>query len=183
MHGYADFYDCALPILSNYRLSATLYIATGFVERTSLWLRWREEIATPYAHWDQIVEVSDSGIECGAHTHSHPQLHVLPLNRVRDEIGRSKDLLEQHMGREVTSFAYPYGDYSWGVRRLVKDAGFTSACAVNDAMCTNEADIYTLERLMVRPSMDMNAFDALLAQKEPSQLRKAYRSARMLRLA
>ena len=181
--GYADFYDSALPVLSRYRLTATLYIATGFVERTSLWLRWKEETRHPILTWDQIVEISNSGIECGAHTHSHPKLHELPLTRARDEIRRSKDLLEQYMGREVTSFAYPYGDCTWGVRRLVKEAGFTSACAVNDAMCTDEADIFTLERLMVTPSMDMNAFDALLTQKEPSQLRKAYRSARMLRLA
>lgn len=177
--GYADFYYHALPVLSRYHLTATLYIATGFVERTSLWLRWKEETRHPLLTWNQIVEISNSGIECGAHTHSHPKLHMLPLTIARDEIRRSKDLLEQYLGREVTSFAYPYGGYNSGVRRLVKEAGFTSACAVNDAMCSDKADPFTLDRLMVTPNMDMNAFGALLTQKEPSQLRKIYMSARI----
>jgi peptidoglycan/xylan/chitin deacetylase (PgdA/CDA1 family) len=177
--GYADFYDHALPVLSRYHLTATLYIATGFVERTSLWLRWKEETTHPVLTWDQIVEISNSGIECGAHTHSHPKLHRLPLAIARDEIRHSKDLLEQHLDREVTSFAYPYGGYSWGVRRLVKEAGFTSACAVDDAICSAKADPFTLVRLMVMPTMDMDAFGALLTQKEPSPLRKIYMSARI----
>jgi len=177
--GYADFYHQALPVLSRYHLTATLYIVTGFVERTSLWLRWKEETGHPLLTWNQIVEISNSGIECGAHTHSHPKLHMLPLTMARNEIRRSKDLLEQYLGREVTSFSYPYGDYTWDVQRLVKEAGFTSACAVNDTKCSDKADHFTLDRLTVTPSMNISAFDALLTQEGSSQLRKLYMCARI----
>jgi peptidoglycan/xylan/chitin deacetylase (PgdA/CDA1 family) len=169
--GYADFYNHALPILSHYRLTATLYIATGFVERTSLWLRFKGETGHPMLTWSQIAEISASGIECGAHTHSHPKLDRLPLAIAGDEIQRSKDLLEHYLGQEVTSFAYPYGCYTSDVRRLVKEAGFTSACAVHNAMCSDKADLFTLDRLAVTPNMDIPAFHALLTQENASLLR------------
>jgi peptidoglycan/xylan/chitin deacetylase (PgdA/CDA1 family) len=178
--GYADFYYQALPILSRYHVTATLYVTTAFVEKTSLWLRWKEETGHPILTWNQIVEISKSGIECGAHTHSHPKLDRLPLAMARDEIKRSKDLLEQHLGQQVTSFAYPYGFYTSDVRRLVKEAGFTSACAVNEALCSDEADHFTLDRLMVTPNMDVSAFELLLTPQGSSQLRQCYKRARFL---
>ena len=181
--GYADFYSHALPVLSRYHASATLYIATAFVERTSLWLRWKEEAGHPVLTWSQIVEISNSGIECGAHTHSHPKLDRLPLAMARDEIRRSKDLLEQHLSQQVTSFAYPYGLYTSGVQQLVKEAGFTSACAVNNAMCSEKADHFTLDRLMVTPSMDVNALDGLLSQQRSLRfgMRSRLSAGRMVR--
>lgn len=177
--GYADFYYQALPVLSRYHLTATLYIATGFVGRTSLWLRWKEETGHPLLTWNQIVEISNSGIECGAHTHSHPKLDTLPLVMARNEIRRSKDLLEQYLGQQVTSFAYPYSYHTSGVRRLVKEAGFTSACAVNDAMCSDKANHFILDRLTVTPNMNICAFEALLTQEGSSQLREVYIRARI----
>jgi peptidoglycan/xylan/chitin deacetylase (PgdA/CDA1 family) len=126
--------------------------------------------------WDQIVEISNSGIECGAHTQSHPKLDMLPLAMAGNEIRRSKDLLEQHLGQQVTSFSYPYGFYTSGVRRLVKEAGFTSACAVNDAMCSDRADHFALDRLMVLPNMDISAFNSLITQEVSSQLKEMMRA-------
>jgi len=177
--GYADFYYHALPSLSRYHLTATLYIATGFVGKTSLWVRWKRETGHPILTWDQIAEISHSGIECGAHTQNHANLAAVPLSMARNEIRLSKDLLEQHLGLEVTSFAYPHGSYTSAVRRLVKEAGFTSACAGNHAMCSDKADHFLLERLMVTPSMDMSAFHDLLTQERYSQLRKMYIRARI----
>jgi peptidoglycan/xylan/chitin deacetylase (PgdA/CDA1 family) len=175
--GFADFYYNALPILSRYKFTATLYIATSFVERTSLWLRWEKE--RPMLTWNQIAEISNSSIECGAHTHNHLKLDTLPLTIVRKEILLSKDLLEQHLGQQVTSFAYPYGYYISAIRRLVKEAGFTSACAVKSAMCSDTADHFALERLEVTANMNMDTFHDLLTQEGYSQLRKVYAHARI----
>jgi len=176
--GYADFYYHALPVLSRYHLTATLYIATGFVERTSLWLRYKRQTGHPMLTWSQIAEISNNGIECGAHTQHHLKLDILPLATARNEIKDSKDVLEQHLSREVTSFAYPYGYYNSDIQQLVKQAGFTSACAVKNAMCSDKADLFTLERLAITPNMGMSEFDALLNQEGYSQLRKVYLRAR-----
>jgi peptidoglycan/xylan/chitin deacetylase (PgdA/CDA1 family) len=177
--GYADFYYSALPILSRYNLTATLYVVTGCVGKTALWLRRERQTGQPMLTWKQIAEISNSGIECGAHTHSHPKLDTLSLTMAKEEIRCSKDLLEQHLGQQVTSFAYPYGYYTSDMRRLVKEAGFTSACVVKYAMCSEKTDCFTLERLAITPNMDMRAFHACFTQEGYSQLRKMYVRARI----
>ncbi len=177
--GFADFYEHALPTLFRYNLTATLYISTGFLGRTSLWLQHERETDRPMLTWQQLGEINDCGIECGAHTHSHPKLDTLPPAVARSEITRSKDLLEQHLGQKIESFAYPFGYYTAYTRWLVKEAGFTSACTVNLAMSSEAADHFALERLMVTPAMDMGAFHALISNNHSSQLKKMYVRARI----
>ena len=84
--------------------------------------------------WDQLSEISANGIECGGHTHSHPQLDTLSPAEAFREIAQSKRLLEDHLGQNVLSFAYPFGYYTANTQRQVQEAGYTSACAVKYAM-------------------------------------------------
>ncbi|MGB7043842.1 MAG: polysaccharide deacetylase family protein [Methylocella sp.] len=51
-------------------------------------------------------------IELGAHTVTHTALPALPEASQREEIRQCKPELEQLLGRPVTSFAYPYGQYA-----------------------------------------------------------------------
>lgn len=160
--GYADFYTDALPRLKRYGFAATLYIPTAFVGNTSRWLERMGEGMRPLLTWEQVAEISASGIECGAHTHSHPPLDWMPLTRAWDEIVHSKELLEDHLGQPVLSFAYPYGYYSARVKKLVQAAGFVSACAVKLAMSSLRDDPYALARLAITLESDIPTFDAAL---------------------
>jgi peptidoglycan/xylan/chitin deacetylase (PgdA/CDA1 family) len=62
-----------------------------------------------YASWDELRAMADGGIEIGAHTCSHPWLVALSADEQQREIFGSKQVLEEQLGRAVTSFAYPYG--------------------------------------------------------------------------
>jgi peptidoglycan/xylan/chitin deacetylase (PgdA/CDA1 family) len=57
----------------------------------------------------QVATISKSGFEIGAHTHTHPILSVLDIDEQRNEILRSKQLLEEWTGQAVKHFAYPNG--------------------------------------------------------------------------
>ena len=160
--GFADFYTGALPALKRYGFAATLYITTGFVGKASRWLYREGEGERPMLTWSQIAEISASGIECGAHSHSHPQLDTLPLGAAHDEISRSKSVLEQHLGRPVQTFAYPHGYDSPAVRRLVQQAGYSSACAVKYAMSALTDDRFALARIIVTADTDVESFSGLL---------------------
>lgn len=158
--GLADFYTAALPILTRYGLVATLYVTTGFVGHASGWLG---RAARPMLTWAQLTEVGASGIECGAHSHTHRQLDTLPLAAARDEIVGCKEILEQRLGQPVVSFAYPHGYYSAAVRRMVQQAGYTSACAVKHAMSTTRDDRFALARIVVAADTNVERFAGLLA--------------------
>jgi peptidoglycan/xylan/chitin deacetylase (PgdA/CDA1 family) len=165
--GFADFYTHAWPALRRHGFSATLYVVTGFVGGTSRWLEDMGEEARPMLSWEQLAEISAGGIECGAHTHTHPALDMLPPAVARDEIARSKDLLEEHLERSVPSFAYPFGYYNAQVRRLVQETGFTSACAINRALSSPRDNPYTITRLAIKPDASLHDFALALAGHGP----------------
>lgn len=176
--GFADFYHEALPVLQRYGFQATLYVATAFISSTSRWLEREGETQRQMLTWQQLREISAQGIECGAHSHRHLQLDVLPLPAIKDEIMQSKELLEQNLSSQVMSFAYPFGYSTATVRRLVRERGYTSACAVKHAMSSEATDSFALSRLMVRVGTDSTAFAALLGGRSSKTVAGLYARAR-----
>lgn len=172
--GFADFFTDALPVLKYYNFTATLYVPTRFINGTSSWLQHEGEAERPLLTWSQLSEISTQGIECGAHSHSHPQLDTLPHSVATLEIVQSKKLLEEHLGVNVTSFAYPYGYYTATVRKQVQAAGFTTACAVKFAMTTPSSDPFALARLMIKADTNVDAFSALLSRGSSSPISALY---------
>ena len=166
--GFADFFAQALPVLKHYRFVATLYVATAFVNGTSRWLQHMGEGVRPMLTWKQLAEISSRGIECSAHSHSHPQLDTLHRTTAEYEIVQSKKLLEHHLSKEVRSFAYPFGYYTPRLQQLLREAGYTSACAVRHAMSSQTDDPLSLARLMVRADTTIEEFAALLTGRNTS---------------
>lgn len=161
--GYVDFYTHALPALHRYGFIATLYMPTAFVGRTSRWLQYANERSRPLLTWTHLAEISASGIECGAHSHTHPPLNMLPPAVARDEIARSKALLEDHLQQNIVSFAYPFGYYNAQVRQMVRAAGFTSACATKRTLSSIYDHPYALARLAISPDTRLEDLAAALA--------------------
>jgi peptidoglycan/xylan/chitin deacetylase (PgdA/CDA1 family) len=159
--GFADFYTTAWPELRRHSLTATVFVATGFVGRTSSWLARLGEGKRPMLTWSQIDELGSAGIECGAHGHEHLQLDTVPKARASSDIARSKRCLEQVVG-PVVSFAYPHGYYTGRLRRQVAQAGFRSACAVRDVVSSTQDDRFALGRVVVRGGTDVDAFGRML---------------------
>jgi hypothetical protein len=106
----------------------------------------------------QLRSIEASGIEIGAHTASHPALDTLPL--ARNEVVRSKQMLEEQLRGEIKTFAY-------GVREVVLGAGFTSACAVRYAMSSIHDDHFALARHTGRRGTSIQQFSTLLSGRSP----------------
>lgn len=163
--GFQDFYTHAMPALTRFGFPATVYIVTGAVGGTSRWLAPEGEGDRPMMTWEQVAAIDAQGIECGAHTHSHPQLDVLPPAEAQEEIVRSKDELEQHLGHRIESFAYPHGYFDRRVRALVIEAGYTSACGVKNTLSAPHDDRFALSRFFVMHDTDADRLRDLLQGK------------------
>jgi peptidoglycan/xylan/chitin deacetylase (PgdA/CDA1 family) len=149
--GFADVAEAA-SMLAARGFPCTLYVTTGA-------LRGRgpchepAEMALPPARmldWSQLAELAEQHVEIGAHTHTHPQLDVIQPPKAREEIRLCKRLLEEMLGHEVPSFAYPHGFHSSAVRRFVGEAGYISACGVGNALSSQADRVLSLSRLTVR---------------------------------
>lgn len=175
--GFADFAAAAWPVLQQYGFTATLYIATAFVGATSRWLQREGEADRPMLTWSAIAALHAGGIECGGHTHSHQPLDTLPAAAAWREITSCKQILEQRIGQAVPSFAYPFGYYNAATRRMIQEAGYTSACAVRYAISSLIDDPFALARLIVPNDMTIPDFAALI-QGQRRQLHPLVQRAR-----
>lgn len=88
-------------------------------------------------------------VEIGAHTMTHPVLADLPPDQQQHEIGGSKRWLEAMTGKDVSSFAYPYGKknhYSRHTLTTVQANGFSCACSNFGGVVTRSSNRFTLPR-------------------------------------
>ena len=168
--GFSDFSQSVIPTLSHMKFTATLYVVSGLIGRRSIWLRG-EGASLPLLDGRQISEIAMQGIEIGAHTMTHPKLDCLEISEARKEIFRSKLALEDHLGFEVNSFAYPFGFRNRRIKELVKDAGFESACAVRYRTALSTDDVFDLPRHIVRGDMPFSEFQDLVCGR-PARLRQ-----------
>jgi len=103
---------------------------------------------------EEVTQLAAGGhIEIGAHTVSHSMLSALPASVQRDEIRQSKVDLEEILGHQVRSFAYPFGtlsDYTRETVSLVKQLDFDCACSNFKDVVQPGADLFQLPRLIVR---------------------------------
>lgn len=166
--GYVDFYTQAFPVLKQYGFSATVYFPTRYVGITSEWMNEIGEGHRPILDWDTITIIAAQGIECGAHSHTHPELDILEPSNAREEIFTSKRILEEHLQRKILSFCYPHGYSNRVVKRFVREAGFTSACAG----LTPADDLLAIPRLFVTPDTTLDHFAQLLEHRSSSLERK-----------
>ncbi|GEL18895.1 polysaccharide deacetylase family protein [Pseudonocardia asaccharolytica] len=139
--GFRDTLTAAAPLLAARDMTATVYVTTGVADGVS-------PGGDPMLSWAELRELGAIG-ELGAHSHTHRELDTLPLADVRREVVDCKRRLEDGIGRPVHSFAYPFGYSDPRVRRVVAEAGYSSACSVKNALsCVDDPD-YGLSRLML----------------------------------
>jgi peptidoglycan/xylan/chitin deacetylase (PgdA/CDA1 family) len=99
--------------------------------------------------WEEVVEMSEEGIDFGAHTLTHPILTNMPLEQAKLEIVQSKKDIETKIGRQVNFFSYPNGSLNSEIVDIVKQAGFVAGVTADPSWITQESDVYRLGRIMM----------------------------------
>lgn len=100
---------------------------------------------------EEICALSEGEwIEVGAHTVTHPYLssHSVPFQQ--NEIQHSRASLEKILSCPVTSFAYPFGNYTEETVSLVQAAGFSRACSTIEEPVWQQSDDFQLPRFEVQ---------------------------------
>jgi peptidoglycan/xylan/chitin deacetylase (PgdA/CDA1 family) len=163
--GYADTHETALPLLVEHGFPATTFVTTGWLRDAGPDAAGRPLDRTMC--WSQVRELADAGIEVAAHSHSHAQLDQLGDRDLTAELARSKVLLEDRLGTEVPSLAYPFGYSSPRVRDLVVMTGYRQAAAVDNATAAPQAVAgrrgYSVPRLTVRRTTSPEVFARIVS--------------------
>jgi len=158
--GYDGVWRHALPVLSRCGFSATVFIVTGFVGRSSRWdlnLRW---LGGRHMDWDAVRDLDQAGLDIGSHTATHPNLSAVGGPRVDSELRESRSCLEDFLGRPVTLLSYPFGRYNDSVREAAGRAGYCFACTIRPRRGDPADDAFSLKRFCIRSIDSLRDFRA-----------------------
>jgi peptidoglycan/xylan/chitin deacetylase (PgdA/CDA1 family) len=154
--GLVDFHRHVVPALVRHGVPALLYLATGLVANGGR--------ADPDAlTWDDLREDVATGlVTVGAHTHTHADLSKAPEDVAREEMRRSKELVEERLGVPCRHFAYPWAVASAASERVAPQL-FESAALGWSTNRRARLDPYRLGRTPVLRSDGSFFFRAKLA--------------------
>jgi peptidoglycan/xylan/chitin deacetylase (PgdA/CDA1 family)/GT2 family glycosyltransferase/SAM-dependent methyltransferase len=102
----------------------------------------------------------------GNHAIHHLSLPGQPAEVQRKEVAESKRTLEGLLQRPVTSFSYPYGQFSRETVAVVRDAGFDTAVTVEGRVIRPGARRLLLPRFEIK-GCDLDEFAEQLRQMLP----------------
>lgn len=147
--GWLTGYTTAWPILKKFGYPFTMFIYTDYV-------KGGPKAGGQSMTWEQLAEMRDAGVDIGSHTLSHTGLNARKGKSeeeyrewLKQEIAGSKDLIEQKLGIQVKTIAYPYGLHNEVVREVVKEAGYEGGFTVYGQHMSHGGDPTQLGRFAV----------------------------------
>lgn len=157
--GYRDNFEYAYPILQKYNYTATVFVVAGTIGKTNEFdVKGKLQPENPMMNWYEIRKLAAGGITIGSHTWHHPHLSQLTPAVAREEIVKSKEILEQGLGKKVQYFCYPYGDLNPTVTKIVEDCGFRGATTTKQGLATASSNPLLLERIRITGHYDQKRF-------------------------
>jgi peptidoglycan/xylan/chitin deacetylase (PgdA/CDA1 family) len=157
--GYRCMVDVALPCLQQEAMPAILFIPTDHVGSPNAFDPG--EPPGRICDWDDLAVLERQGVSVQSHAASHRAFSDLSLNERVEELRRSKNALDEALGRPTRLFAYPFGDVGGHQTSLEAHAellGYAGACLYPGG--TNElpgAHPFRLERNAMGPDTNVAA--------------------------
>lgn len=153
--GYESFYQYAYPLLREYGAPAASFLIVDTVGNPN-------RHGVPKLNWDQVAEMRKGGISFYSHTndlHSYASTdssgkHRIPAlsgriylkdkgrletekeyeARVRADLKRANEVLEQKLGEPNHVLAFPYGAFSEPVLKISKELGIDVTLTVREGL-------------------------------------------------
>lgn len=124
---YDSLYQELLPLVVTHRYTPVVFLVVEFIGGTNIWDRAKGFGVRKLLTVEQIREMQKQGVEFGSHSLTHSLLTNASDHQLRCEVGDSKHRLEDLLGVEVNSFAYPFGAVDERVRDAVAQTGYRLA--------------------------------------------------------
>lgn len=161
--GFRDVHACAAPILREFGFTASVFVATGYIQNPRAHFDHTECMV-----WGEIAALHRQGFCIGSHTVTHPRLVTLSAAEVEAELRESRKTLENQLQCPVEHFCHPYAfpqgsrSYVEGFRKIAAGLGYKSCVTTRIGRARAGDDPFSLRRLPVNSCDDLTLFRAKL---------------------
>lgn len=100
-------------------------------------------------HPRQVRKMVADGWEIASHTLTHPDLTTVSAARLRQEVARSRRVLQREFGQPVDFFCYPAGEFNPTVIAAVRRAGYLAALTELPGEASAGSPAYELPRIRI----------------------------------
>jgi peptidoglycan/xylan/chitin deacetylase (PgdA/CDA1 family) len=147
--GFGSVYERAFPILRRLGLPATVFlVAKTLAEPSPIdWVEGGRRAPLRSLRLEEVLEMQDAGFTFGSHSYQHRDLTSMTESQCRQDLRRSREVLEDLLGRPISFLAYPRGLHNRRVHRQARLAGFTHAFTLPET--TTPAGPYAIPRVGV----------------------------------
>jgi peptidoglycan/xylan/chitin deacetylase (PgdA/CDA1 family) len=137
---HIDIYKNVFPILQKYRMRATFFVVTDYIN-----------LYPNYITWDQAREMQASGwADIESHTLNHKILtEISSRDKVWDQLYGSKQAIEWYLKKPVNFIAYPAGKYTVEAEKVSKEAGYRAGFIADYGLAQKDPQRYVLTRIPI----------------------------------
>lgn len=133
--GYKDHFDYVYPILQKYNIKGEFMIPTGLIETLG------------YMSWQDIEAMAKSPlVSFTNHTFSHFPVDQGSSEKVREEVTTARKQLQEHIGKDIAIFTYPYGSFNDMAINELRLLGFVAALTTNAGRVQCDSNLMKLFR-------------------------------------
>mgnify|MGYP001308872461 FL=1 len=134
--GHISIYQEVWPRLKALGFPFTVFIATDVIDSGGDMLM----------SWDQVRELSSSGVTIGTLGGGYKHLVELDENEAAADITRANQRLMEEIGTAPELFAYPFGEYDADLQRTIARHGYSAAFGQHSGVIYGSADYMALPR-------------------------------------
>ncbi len=147
--GYLDTYEYAFPVLQEFGLSAMVFLITDFSRGVNSWDENGALSKAPLLRPDHIRKMSESGIQFGIHSFTHPSLPSLSDAELEQELSLGRAAWRDATHQTFLTLAYPYGDVNQRVKNAAKKAGYHCAFSAYSGPLRYSSDLFEIRRIFM----------------------------------
>lgn len=158
--GHRTVYSDMFPLIQRLKIPVTLFIYPSAISNADYAMTWA-----------QLAEMKASGlVDIQSHTFWHPNFNVEKKRLApaayekfaRDQLLKSKTVLEQRLGGKIDLLAWPFGIHDDQLAEWAQAAGYVAAFTIERRTVTRSDKIMALPRFIVTDLDRGNRFVSLL---------------------
>lgn len=152
-----DHYEVVFPLLQKHGCRVVFFVPTSRLNQPG------------FLTEAQVRELAGAGHTIGLHSHNHQRLDVLPQDKIREEMVRSREILGGILGRKPVIFAPPGGFINAQVRAAAVEQGVRIIRSMRWGY-NQKPDLLDMETVPINRYTNDKKFRGILELRNPQML-------------